>query len=76
MKKKISSNKKKRLSRLTSFATSPMTYVDPGGLEPPFAEPESDVLATTLWVKKKKNKTLPRQTSNLAISPLTACSLS
>ena len=28
--------------------------VDPGGLEPPLSEPESDVLATTLWVNKKK----------------------
>ena len=28
-------------------------FVDPGGLEPPFAEPESDVLATTLWVNIK-----------------------
>ena len=32
--------------------------VDPGGLEPPLSEPESDVLATTLWVNKKKTNTL------------------
>ena len=30
-----------------------LLFVDPGGLEPPLSEPESDVLATTLWVNIK-----------------------
>ena len=37
------------------FHHIPKNFVDPGGLEPPLSEPESDVLATTLWVNKKTN---------------------
>ena len=43
------------------FHHIPKNFVDPGGLEPPLSEPESDVLATTLWVNKKNLRLhLPR----------------
>lgn len=49
------------------FRHIPKNFVDPGGLEPPLSEPESDVLATTLWVNKKNlHLHLPRAILNNA----------
>lgn len=64
MKTYIQFNKKKiefeifKASASNQFHHIPKNFVDPGGLEPPLSEPESDVLATTLWVNKKKTNIL------------------
>ena len=62
---------KKYSSRYLRQACLPFHHipkiVDPGGLEPPLSEPESDVLATTLWVNKKNlHLHLPRAILNNA----------